>query len=114
MSSKVFFLLGNEIKCLEGDIIKETKEKIVIRIEHKEYHINKRFWINTETGLSEEKSEQINFSEIDIDRIVTEHPSSTKGRIKVIEAVIQNLRGSSEDGAASLDDIISSAKSKYR
>lgn len=50
--------------------------------------------------------------EIDIDRIVTEHPRSTRERIRIIEEIIQNLVGSSDEGLAPFDEIISSAQAK--
>ncbi len=50
--------------------------------------------------------------EIDIDRVVTEHSKSTRERIRIIEEIIQNIIGSSDEGLASFDDIISNAQSR--
>lgn len=50
--------------------------------------------------------------QIDIDRIVTEHPKSTRDRIKIVEEIIQGLIKESPEGFASLEDIISEAKNR--
>ncbi len=50
--------------------------------------------------------------EIDIDRIVTEHSKSTRERIRIVEEIIQNIIGSSDEGLASFDDIISNVQSR--
>ena len=50
--------------------------------------------------------------QIDIDRIVTDHPKSTRDRIRVIETIIQELINESGDGMASSEDIIEEAKSR--
>jgi len=50
--------------------------------------------------------------QIDIDRIVTDHPKSTRDRIRLIESIIQELIKESEDGMVSGEDIIEEAKSR--
>jgi len=50
--------------------------------------------------------------QIDIDRIVTEHPKSMRDRIRMIEDIIKTLIAESDDGMASLEDIIEEAGSK--
>jgi replicative DNA helicase Mcm len=49
---------------------------------------------------------------IDIDRIVTEHPKSTREKIRVIEDIIQSLVSESDDRMASHEDIIAEAQSR--
>ncbi|MBN2014920.1 MAG: minichromosome maintenance protein MCM [Candidatus Altiarchaeota archaeon] len=49
---------------------------------------------------------------IDIDRIVSEHPKSTRDRIRVVEDIINGLIAASAEGMASFDDIIEEAKSR--
>ena len=50
--------------------------------------------------------------QIDIDRIVTDHPKSTRDRIRIIETIIQELINESGDGMASSEDIIAEAQSR--
>jgi len=50
--------------------------------------------------------------EIDIDRIVTDYPKSTRDRIRIIEDIIRELIDKSEERMASLDDIIADASLK--
>ncbi len=50
--------------------------------------------------------------EIDIDRIVTDHPKSTRDLIRNIETIIQDIISKSEDGTAGFDDIIAEADSR--
>jgi replicative DNA helicase Mcm len=50
--------------------------------------------------------------EIDIDRIMTTHPKSTRDKIRVIEDIIKELIGNSGENIASLDDIITEASLK--
>ncbi|MBN2251426.1 MAG: minichromosome maintenance protein MCM [Candidatus Altiarchaeota archaeon] len=50
--------------------------------------------------------------EIDIDRIVTSHPKSTRDRIRTVEDVIKEAIGNSTDGSASLDDILRGTSEK--
>ncbi len=49
---------------------------------------------------------------IDIDRIVSDHPKSTRDRIRIIENIIQELIKESGDGMASAADIMDEAKSR--
>ncbi len=50
--------------------------------------------------------------QIDIDRIVTDHPKSTRDRIRVIEDIIRGLIAESEEGMASSESVIEEAKSR--
>jgi replicative DNA helicase Mcm len=50
--------------------------------------------------------------QIDIDRIMTDHPKSTRDRIRIIENIIQGLINESEEGMASAEDILEEARSK--
>jgi len=50
--------------------------------------------------------------EIDIDRIVAEHPKSDRDKIRTMEGIIQNLVSESGDGTALLEDILRTAESK--
>jgi replicative DNA helicase Mcm len=50
--------------------------------------------------------------ELDIDRIVTDHPKSMRDRIKLIEETIRELSTSSPDGMASLEGIVETVKDK--
>jgi replicative DNA helicase Mcm len=48
----------------------------------------------------------------DIDRVVTEHPKSTRDRIHTIEEIIRELISKAEGGAADMEDILSKAAEK--
>ena len=50
--------------------------------------------------------------EIDIDRIVTDHPKSTRDRIRMVEDAIRGLIAQSSDGAAAIADIVAAASEK--
>jgi len=50
--------------------------------------------------------------EIDIDRIVAEHPKSDREKIKIVEDIIHGLVSESGDGTAHLEDIIREAESR--
>lgn len=50
--------------------------------------------------------------ELDIDRIVTDHPKSVRDRINAIQDMMKQLAGSSPDNMATLDDLIEAAKAK--
>lgn len=50
--------------------------------------------------------------EIDIDRIVTDHPKSTRDKIRITENIIRDLIEKSGERMASLDDIIADASLK--
>ncbi|MFH0859999.1 MAG: minichromosome maintenance protein MCM [Candidatus Altiarchaeota archaeon] len=45
----------------------------------------------------------------DIDRVVTDHPKSTRDRIRTIESIIRELIKASDDGTANRDEIIGKA-----
>lgn len=48
----------------------------------------------------------------DIDRVVTDHPKSTRDRIHLIESIIREMVSESDGAAAELDDIIAKAGEK--
>jgi replicative DNA helicase Mcm len=50
--------------------------------------------------------------QIDIDRIVSDHPKSTRDRIKIIEEIVAGLIKESSEGFASHDEIIEVAKGR--
>jgi len=50
--------------------------------------------------------------ELDIDRIVTDHPKSQRDRIRVVEEILKELSSSSPDGMAALNDVLDAAKEK--
>jgi replicative DNA helicase Mcm len=50
--------------------------------------------------------------ELDIDRIVTDHPKSMRDRIRTVEEAIKDAITASTDGTASLDQIIDVVKDK--
>jgi replicative DNA helicase Mcm len=50
--------------------------------------------------------------QIDIDRIVTDHPKSTRDRIRIVENIIKELINEADDGMASSEDIITEAQSR--
>ncbi|MFH0862925.1 MAG: minichromosome maintenance protein MCM, partial [Candidatus Altiarchaeota archaeon] len=50
--------------------------------------------------------------ELDIDRIVTDHPKSVRDRIRAVEETLKELCGSSSDNMASLEGIVDALKDK--
>jgi replicative DNA helicase Mcm len=50
--------------------------------------------------------------ELDIDRIVTDHPKSMRDRIRTIEDILREVAGSSGDGMAHMDEILEMTKEK--
>ncbi|MFH1054493.1 MAG: minichromosome maintenance protein MCM [Candidatus Altiarchaeota archaeon] len=50
--------------------------------------------------------------QLDIDRIVTDHPKSTRDRIRLVEEAIRELTGSSTDGMASMEAILDATRDK--
>jgi replicative DNA helicase Mcm len=50
--------------------------------------------------------------ELDIDRIVTDHPKSMRDRIKNVEGILHELCAAASDSMATLDAVLESAKSK--
>ncbi|MCX6695302.1 MAG: minichromosome maintenance protein MCM [Candidatus Altiarchaeota archaeon] len=47
--------------------------------------------------------------QLDIDRVITSYPSSTRARIRVIEDILRNLVGSSDSKTAVIDDVLEQA-----
>ena len=50
--------------------------------------------------------------ELDIDRIITDHPKSMRDRIRTVEEIIRELAGSSSDGTATFEGILEAVKEK--